>query len=434
MKVLSIRITILLLLGVLLTACESHSSNLLPTQMLAAQLPTGANTVIIDGVPVTWTPIPGSTRDLQGNYVFLGTAGPTSVPSATSLFPSRTPIPPTPTPITPTHTPTNTPTHTPVPFAILSGPQGPTPTLYFSHLGGSKLGLHVIRNNDPNIMNFVREGQPSVMKAVDDLGFLEEVKQISPGTVTVGRVEEPNGPHYDTNPEQSARDFVANQLDKYLANPYVDYWEGYNEADPNMENMRWYARFESERVRVMARHGLKTAIGGFATGVPEFEEFELFVPAVIVAQRYQGILTLHEYGAPTLDYLYGDPLPGRATYPDRGSLKFRYRWFYRDILEPAGLVIPLVISEAGVDGIIGNRPGPSGYGWQDFGDYWVSLGLGNSGSEAFINQLAWYDGGVRQDEYVIGFTVFTAGGFGHWRNYDINPILPELTSYVAGQR
>ena len=42
--------------------------------------------------------------------------------------------------------------------------------------------------------------------------------------------------------------------------------------------------------------------------------------------------------------------------------------------------------------------------------------------------------GVRQDGYVIGFTIFTAGGVGHWKNYDINPILPELMGYVGSQR
>lgn len=74
------------------------------------------------------------------------------------------------------------------------------------------------------------------------------------------------------------------------------------------------------------------------------------------------------------------------------------------------MVIPLVISEAGIDGIIGNRPGPDGLGWADFQDYWVQQGWGPDGTQSFINQLAWYDVGTRQDGYVIGFTIFTAGG------------------------
>jgi hypothetical protein len=93
-----------------------------------------------------------------------------------------------------------------------------------------------------------------------------------------------------------------------------------------------------------------------------------------------------------------------------------------------------VITEAGIDGIIGDRPGPQGLGWQDFQGYWERQGIAETGVQAFLNQLAWYDVGVRQDGYVIGFTIFTAGGFGYWENYDINPILPELTQYVRSQR
>jgi hypothetical protein len=98
------------------------------------------------------------------------------------------------------------------------------------------------------------------------------------------------------------------------------------------------------------------------------------------------------------------------------------------------MLIPLVITEAGIDGIIGNRPGPGGFGWQDFQSYWVQRGFGEDGPQSFINQLAWYDAGVRQDGYVIGFTIFTAGGFGYWEKYDINPILPNLTNYAISQR
>jgi hypothetical protein len=197
-----------------------------------------------------------------------------------------------------------------------------------------------------------------------------------------------------------------------------------------------YSRFEAERVREMARYGFRVAIGGFATGVPELNEFILFLPAIDVAIQYDGILSLHEYGAPEITYLYGSPLPGQQAYGDRGALAFRYRWYYREILEPAGMVIPLAITEAGIDGIISNRPGPQGLGWQTFTKYWVDQGWATTGDQAYINQLAWYDAGVRRDGYVIGFTVFSAGASGipQWRTYDINNILPKLATYIEGQR
>ncbi|MEJ2748753.1 MAG: hypothetical protein P8183_12745 [Anaerolineae bacterium] len=410
--------------GFLLTACTPVTA--VPTRAVAAHMPDPSlptSTIDPTLVPLTWTPAPVSTTEKTGNFTELSSLGPANTPTPTSFIPTNTPRP----------TSTNTPTSTPLPT---------TPTPYVSYipdlppstdLGPSKMGLHIIRANDANIIEFIKQGQPSVIKALDNFGYLDEVKAASPRTIVVGRINF-EGQNYTGSPEEAAQKFVAAQLDQYLLNTAVDYWEGWNEPDPNMDNMPWYTRFEQERVRLLAQHGLKAAIGGFPTGVPEMDEFALFLPAIETAKQYHGILTLHEYGAPDMTFLYGTPLPGYPTYPDRGSLTFRYRWFYREFLEPLDLVIPLVISEAGIDGIIGNRPGPSGRGWMDFQSYWVEQGWASNGVDAFIKQLAWYDNGVRQDGYVIGFTVFTAGGHGYWEHYDINSILPQLTAYVRSQQ
>ncbi|MCB0012665.1 MAG: hypothetical protein KDE09_17255 [Anaerolineales bacterium] len=426
---------LVIILGLLLAACQVPASTALiaelPTQAAAASLPGPSATptatlIVLDNgqvVPPTWTPQPG--HPTVANPGAIQTLSPTGTPTVTPFLPSRTPRP--------TATATTVPVITPTLGSAT--PYLPQVTIYppSANLGPSKLGLHVIRNNDPDIMEFVRRTQPAVIKAVDDLGFLEEVKQVSPYTITIGRFND-NNQHFGGSPEEAARDWVDSQMAIYQANAaYVDYWEGWNEPDPNMDGMSWYARFEQERTRIMWQHGFKVAIGGFSTGVPEFEEFQLFVPAIETALEYGGILSLHEYSAPDITWLYGGALPGRPSYPDRGALAFRYRWFYRDILEPLGLVIPLVISEAGIDGIIGGRPGPSGLGWQDFTGYFVESGWGPDGTTAYINQLGWYDAGVRQDGYVIGFTVFTAGGYGHWASYNINDILPDLWNYVNSQ-
>jgi hypothetical protein len=407
-----------------LAACTD--APVLPTRAVPAVLPPALLNPSQPGrghdtglVPATWTPAPATVNSRPPDA--FQPLAPTRTPMPTGIVPTSTPVPPSRTP-----TPDSTETATPyVSFIPVLPPS--------NRLGPSKMGLHVVRNNDPAIMAFVRQAQPAVMKAVDDLGFLAEVKAASPRTTTIGRIND-EYQSYSGNPEEAARRYVAQNLEKFRLNPAVDYWEGWNEPDPNIANMTWYSRFEQERVRQMARHGFKAAIGGFPTGVPELDEFELFLPAIDVALQHRGILTLHEYGAPEMTYLYGSALPGMPAYPDRGALTFRYRWFYREILEPAGMVIPLAITEAGIDGIIGNRPGPQGYGWHDFQDYWVQRGWGPNGVQAFINQLNWYDNGVREDGYVIGFTVFTAGGIDHWLNYDVNPILPELTHYVIGQR
>lgn len=388
-----------------------------PTQAALAVLPAATSSP--DPLtPPTWTP--AARQDgVGGNFRSAALLRPTELPTATPLFPTRTPIPPTPTPTVPTPTATR--------YVSIIPTLPPTDAL-----GPSKLGLHVIRNNDPNIMEFVRHAQPAVIKAVDDLGFLAEVKEASPRTITIGRINT-DGPHYDQNPEQAARDFVNTQLEQYRLNPAVDYWEGYNEPDPNHDRMVWFSRFEQERVKALAEHGYRAAIGGFAAGVPEFEEFELFLAAIWEAKEHRGILSLHEYSAPVMNYGFGANLPGMEPHPERGALTFRYRWLYEEMLIPFGLDIPLVISEAGIDGIIGNRPGPAGLGWREFGQYWVEQGIGPSPEQAYLNQLAWYDAGVRRDGYVIGFTVFTAGGFGQWETYNINSLLPQLTAYASSQ-
>ena len=371
-----------------------------PTAATAGDTPPAASPVASSEVFVPL--LPGGAAE---------SVAPTSAPTDAPL-PTDEPPPATP-PATPYIS--NIPDHTPRP-----------------ELGPSKLGIHVARPNSPAIMAFVRAARPAVVKGVDDLGFLAEVKAASPGTVTIGRLSvDPQD--YGGEPEPAAAALVAQQLPQLIQHPYVDYWEGWNEPDPNLDRMDWYARFEAERVRQLAAHGLRAAVGGFSTGVPELDEFALFVPAIEEAKLHGGILTLHEYAAPDLTFLYGDPLPGYPTYPDRGPLLFRYRWFYRDVLEPRGLVVPLVISEAGIDGILGNRPGPQGLGWQDFQAFWVEQGWGPDGQTAFLNQLQWLDNEARQDEYVIGYALFTAGGGRAWDTYELDPFLPRLAEYVVSQ-
>ncbi len=408
---------------------------LIPFLLAAVLVACDRTPAATPAAPLPAAPAEGAT----GQAVPAKTAGPTAepgLPPTAAVFVPLLPSggsQPTATP-PPTVVPTEAPTD--------EAPVAPTATPYVSNipdftprpeLGPSKMGIHVARPNSEAIMEFVRAAHPAVVKGVDDLGFLAEVKAVSPRTVTVGRFSvDPQD--YNGDPEAAAAALVARQLPQMLLNPAVDYWEGWNEPDPNLDRMDWYARFEAERVRQLAQHGLRAAVGGFSTGVPELNEFELFVPAIEEAQRHGGILTLHEYAAPDITFLYGDPLPGYPTYPDRGPLMFRYRWFYRDILEPRGLVVPLVISEAGIDGILGNRPGPDGLGWQDFQAFWVEQGWGPDGQTAFLNQLQWVDNEARQDPYVIGYALFTAGGARAWTTYELAPFLPRLAEYIVSQK
>jgi len=418
--------TIAFILLVGLTACDA-SPSAIPT---APTLPTVAETTAPNPTqsiaPTTVEPTAGAVAEVFVPLLPGGGEPPTATPASTTAPADAPPVPTTALPTTVAPTATVAPTTTP----YVSNIPDYTPR---SDLGSSKMGIHVARPNSEAIMTFVRAARPAVVKGVDDLGFLAEVKAASPETVTIGRLSvDPQD--YGGEPEAAAAALVARQLPQLLNHPYVDYWEGWNEPDPNLDRMDWYARFEAERVRQLAQHGLRAAVGGFSTGVPELTEFELFVPAIEAAKAHGGILSLHEYAAPDLTFLYGDPLPGYPTYPDRGPLMFRYRWFYRDVLEPRGLVVPLVISEAGIDGILGNRPGPEGLGWQDFQSFWVEQGWGPDGQTAFLNQLQWVDNEARQDPYVLGYALFTAGGGRAWATYELAPFLPRLAEYIVSQK
>jgi hypothetical protein len=358
------------------------------------------------------------------------------------------PLAPVPTPTPPTRrflmplirqpgasaTPEPAPSATPEPTIKTQAPKpSPTPTLPWPEAldrpPNSKLGIHVQWNNSAEIMEYVRRMKPRVVKSIGDYGFFAEIKQASPSTILLARVQAPFA--LDGDPVQAARAYVQQHINTYLANPAVDYWEGPNEPDVK-GRMDWYAAFEAERVRLMAAYGLKVAIGSFSTGVPEWDEFGAFVPAVREAKAHGGILSLHEYDAPTMDRSAGAGLPGHPNHPDRGALTLRYRWWYEDFLKPQGLAIPLVISEAGVDGLVANRPGPQkGRGWRDFAGYWQEQGLGDDGIKAYLNQLAWYDSELRKDSYVIGCTLFTAGAMNDdWKSYDITSILRHIATFL----
>ena len=148
------------------------------------------------------------------------------------------------------------------------------------------------------------------------------------------------------------------------------------------------------------------------------------MPAIQAVKENNGWLGLHEYGAPVIYFLSTRDNQGR--YPgvspeDSGWHTLRYRKVYNEILKPAGMVVPLIFTELGVDGLVKNdRPGPSeGRGWQDFQQYWADNGYGLWGPGAYIEQLVWFDNAMRQNDYVVGGCIFAMAATAGWERYDI---------------
>lgn len=318
---------------------------------------------------------------------------------------------------TPTKTPTpQPPTATPTPQAT-PFPPGPP----------SKLGIFV-GHNDPAVFELARTQALAVVKTLElDANFVAEIKQTSPHTKIIGRIALDQINLTSIDPLSEARRFVDAVLpyaDDSARRPHFDGWESYNEpVAGTYDEMARLAEFEAERTRLLGDRGIRSVIGNFGTGQPPMEQWPAFLPAIQTAIQYDGWLGLHEYSAPTIYYLSTVESKGRypgVTAQDTGWLTLRYRKVYNEVLIPAGLRLPLVMTELGVDGLVQNRPGPpEARGWQEFQGYWAENGYGLWGPGAYVEQLVWYDNAMRQDDYVIGGTIYALAPTGGWETYDI---------------
>ena len=357
----------------------------------------------------------------------------TSSPRATAAFTSPLPTP------QPSETPTastpSTPTASPEPTATATPP--PTP---FPPGPPSKLGLFISRN-DPRVFDLLRTGNVALVKTLEyDPNFVTEIKQVSPNTLVVARLDLPQLDLSTlSDPEAAAREFVDKLLPiatepRRLA--AIDAWEAYNEPVPtDGEQMARLARFEAERTRLLAAAGVRSVIGNFGTGLPDLALWPQFRPALEAAIKHKGYLGLHEYSAPTMQYgTPQDPLGWGADPVQTGWLTLRYRKVYREYLEPNKLTLPLILTEIGIDGLVGNRPGPEGAGWQDFSGYWDELGMGKDAPGNYTEQLAWYDAALQQDAYVLGGAIYAAAASPGWESYEIlgeSGVEPFLKQYLS---
>ncbi len=307
----------------------------------------------------------------------------------------------------------------------------------------SKLSVHSLGTGDPYVMEFVRRTKPRVIKAVGDIGWLVEVKSVSPQTITIGRIyDQDESWVLRLDPVEAARQFIAERQEHYRLNPFVDFWEGWNEIDPpTPDHWRWYAQFEAERACQMYALGYRAAVGTFAFGTPEYDEMAYFIPALQAAHRCGAIFTLHEgvpptLACPTTSLGEANAIPGASVFDvPVGHHALRYRFWYEGYLKPLGLGdLPLVISEVAVAADC-NIPG--GDAWRSYQDWWVANGVGPSAEQAYVNLLAWYDRELRHDPYVVGATIFTAGSIdqnSHWYRWDLHPIMIPLAHYMVTQR
>lgn len=243
---------------------------------------------------------------------------------------------------------------------------------------------------------WLKVATPTVAKFVGDLGAAVE----APASVlTIGRVVDDgmlDGQGFDCNRYaaqglnaygMALRYFNEVLRDKIERNPWIKAWSGPNEQIvTDMRSMTWYGAFCYGLARLIQSVGKRPVIGGWATGTPEFGLWKYFSTALRACPDYGAILERHEYG----------PLDGYLT--------LRYRKD-NDVFAALGYPnLPVVITECGGDNVPGSGPWKNFYGTME--RYWNEY-------------LLPYNAALNQDAYVLGATVFTSGGAGAWRDYDV---------------
>ena len=295
---------------------------------------------------------------------------------------------------------------------------------------GAKLGVHGIYSTDTldYAQQLAAEGLHfPVVKAVDDLWWLAEIKSISPETITIarltsqyegcGNVEDPG-----SDLEQMADEIVGVIAQKLSDDPslgdVVDYWELVNEPDPPGEGA--YGRLAELMIECMERSeaiGLKTAIFSLNAGTPEWDEMVDMVDTGVFGRAKQGghLLAIHEgvFGldAP-IDQYWGDTIPGSPEVEGAGAMCFRYRYLY-SLLEPRDEVVPLVVSE-----------------------FYAGGGYAGDGADpqAIRGRMAWYDGQAALDYWFWAFMPFTLGPSPGWEGQDYSFAYPALLEYMVDVR
>lgn len=288
---------------------------------------------------------------------------------------------------------------------------------------GSKLGVHAIAASPtiPHLRRLLENGTLfPVIKAVDNLTLLAEVKALAPQVITIGRLTSaieaaPNIMGADL--AQLADSLVQLVLNKIAVSPelqggrVVDYWEIVNEpAPPGVAGYRRLAQLMIRCMEKAERHGLKLGIFAFNAGTPEWAEMQAMVETGVFGRARQGghILTLHEgvfYDWP-IDHWWGHQIPGSPVVAGAGALCFRYRYLYH-LLKLRGEVIPLVVSEIRFNGA----------------DYPIS-------ANEVVRRAQWYDGEFAKDYYAWAFCPFTLGPTPGWEREDYAYAYPALVNYM----
>lgn len=238
------------------------------------------------------------------------------------------------------------------------------------------------------------------------LPAVANLKELSPDTLFIARLMRVPGSGVDIEGPQFTMDPQAYMnlfLPSMFQYPEYGYWELWNEQDqPGEAGHVQMAEFACACMDIAAANGIKLALMSYSTGVPEIEEWAAILSQTDFFEKaIEGghILSLHAYGR-TTDHL---------------SLEYhllRHRRLYDEILIPAGLVVPYVLTEYSINE-------------NDHG-----VGITDWTTEELIAEYANYDQLLAQEYYSLGACIYTFG-IGGWEHYNHNEIWGDVAEYIV---
>jgi hypothetical protein len=283
-----------------------------------------------------------------------------------------------------------------------------------------------------------------VVKAVDDVNWLREIKSVSPDTITVARLTHdhegaPGVNDAGTDLDAYAALMMAPILDKLRADPAlmqtVDFWELTNEPLGGGAPVEAYVRLAevtAKSIAIAEANGLRLAILSLNAGTPEWVDMVALAETGLFEKAKAGghILALHEgvFGDDPIDLWWnthsvdqdGNPttldtgnaapggwIPGAPVLPGAGALSLRYRFLYH-LLEARDEVVPLFVSE-----------------------FYAGGGYDSASKADVIARVHWYDVQLAADDYVLGFAPFTLGPTSQWLHQDYELIYEGANGLVA---
>ncbi len=293
----------------------------------------------------------------------------------------------------------------------------------------SKLSIHQLTSYSPGAAQII-QAHPRVLKVMGiatgpPLAAVHDYKASTPDGVVVLR-------EYTGNQYLVTDDAAASALhfwNTVLAPPLnllspedralIDYVEGPNEGDStptwgSPEDTAWYNGFWMTLAPLIANAGFKPCAFSISVGNPPgslgdmLASINRITPALRLVKSLGGAWSYHAYTIP-----YTTDVDTELWF----SLRYRRYYDYFATAHPDLVDMPLILTEGGVDG----HPGPGGAGWQNAGD-----------AETYKNWLTWFDQRMREDDYVLGVTLFQCGSPG-WPSYEIEPIAGWMADYLNSQ-